>query len=154
MTLVIFSLKNVRYAVDVSRVEEVIPLPAITPLYNLPSSVCGIIDLRGNAVPIIDLRKRLGHGDHPYELDNDIIVIKVNGKIAGLIVDKVLSVIDIQEKQMIAPPDVIDGLDNRYIASVAQMESELVLLLNLDNILTAPERDILNKMEIDPHKVS
>ena len=148
MTLVIFSIKNVRYSVDVRNIEEVIPLPKITPLSNLPSFVCGIIYLRGRTVPIIDLRKRLGYEDHSFELDNDIIVTKVHGKIAGLIVDKVLSVVDVQDDLLIEPPDMIEGIDNRYMSAVTQLDQELIILLNLEKILTLTEQDKLLTLDI------
>jgi len=153
MTLVIFSIKKIRYSLDVRSVEEVIPLPAITSLSNLPSFFTGIIYLRGNAVPIVDLRKRLGYEDHPYELDNDIIVIKVNGKTAGLIVDKVLSVIDVDELLLMNVQDAIEGVDNKYLSAVAHIENELIILLNVEQILSAPGGDPYMKFNVDAQGV-
>ncbi len=153
MTLVIFSINDILYSVDVGHVEEVIPLPAITPLANLPSFVFGIIYLRGKTVPIIDLRKRLGYADCPLEPDNDIIVTKVHGKIAGLIVDKVQSVVDIQDALLIAPPDMLEGIDNRYMSAITQMGQELIILLNLEKILTISENDKLLKLDIQHQNI-
>ena len=135
MVCVVFSLKGARYAIDVVNVEEVIPLPAITPVAKLPSFFCGMINLRGHAVPIMDLKNRLGMGVHLHVLSNDIVVIKVDGNITGLIVDKVLAVIEIQEDQRISAPQMNPGIDIQYIAGMAQLDSGLTFLLNIDRIL-------------------
>ncbi|MFQ5597643.1 MAG: chemotaxis protein CheW [Nitrospiria bacterium] len=152
MTLVIFSLKNERYAVDVKDVEEVIPLPAITPLANQPTFVCGMIYLRGRAVPVIDLRKRLEFGNPTLELDNDIIVTRVDTLVTGLIVDKVLSVVDIEEPQLIDPPNMIKGTQLKYISAVAQIDETHVILLDLQKMLAGGEAATLRSLEITTGK--
>lgn len=143
MTLVTFSIREARYALDVRYVEEVIPLPTITPLSKLPAFIRGMINLRGLAIPIIDLRKRLGFLDATDELDNDIVVIKVHEKTTGLIVDKVQVVINLEANQLMPPPDMMTGIDIRYIAHVAQLESELLVFLDIDEILSPSENETL-----------
>ncbi len=147
MTLVTFSLKDVHYSLDVSHVEEVIPLPEITPLAKLPSFFCGMINLRGCALPIIDLRKRLGIEAEAYELSNDIIVIKYHDKTIGLIVDKVLSVVDVLEKDIMSSPTVTEGVDIQYISGVFQLETSLITLINLEMILNISE-DVLTNFNL------
>ncbi len=142
MTLVTFSLKNVHYSIDVTFVEEVIPLPAITPVAKLPSFFCGVINLRGCAVPIIELRKWLDLEVACHELSNDIIVIKVDKKIMGLIVDKVLSVVDIQDHQIIPPPTMHEDIDIKYISGVVQLDSRLSMLIDLEEILNMADRSL------------
>lgn len=143
MTLVIFFLEGIRYSLDVKNVEEVVPLPAITPLAILPFFIRGIINLRGSMVPIIDLRKRLGIGENQDDLDNEIIIVKFQNKTTGLIVDKVLSVVDVCEDQFIPPPEMIDGVDIRYMASATQIGSDLIIVLNLNNIFSLKESEEL-----------
>ena len=150
MTLVTFSISEARYALDVHHVEEVIPLPEITPLSNLPAFIRGMINLRGRAVPIIDLRKRLGVLDAKDELDNDFVVMKVHGKTTGLIVDKVQAVVNLKEDRLMPPPEMMEGVDIRYIAHVAQLESELLVFLDIDKILSASENEALLALEVKP----
>ncbi|OGW07757.1 MAG: hypothetical protein A2W77_04860 [Nitrospinae bacterium RIFCSPLOWO2_12_39_16] len=148
MNFVIFFLNNVRYAIDISVVEEVIPLPAITPIARLPSFIRGIINLRGSAIPVIDLKERLGIGSSTYELNNDIIVVRAHNKKAGFIVDDTLSITDIPDSFFAPPPDIISGIDIRYISSTAQIGKDLIISLNLDNILTLSEKEEFVKLEV------
>jgi purine-binding chemotaxis protein CheW len=148
MNFVIFILNNVRYAVDISAVEEVIPLPAITAIARLPSFIRGIINLRGSAIPVIDLKERLGIGKSPYELANDIIIVKTHNKKAGFIVDDTLSITDIPDNILTPPPDIINGVDIRYISATARIGSDLMICLNLDNILSLEEKEEFVKLEV------
>lgn len=139
MNIIIFLLDRVRYAINVDAVDEVIPLPAITPLAKLPPFIRGIINLRGHAIPIMDLKDRLGTGTSYYELDNDVIIAKIHNKRIGLIVDDTLSIINVPDAIFIPPPDMINEIDIRYISAVAKINSDLIILLNLDNILNLNE---------------
>ncbi len=148
MNSVIFCLNNVRYAIDISVVEEVIPLPAITSIARLPSFIRGIINLRGITIPVIDLKERLGIGASPYELNNDIIIVRTNDKRAGFIVDDTLSIMDIPDSLFTPPPDIISGIDIRYISATARVDSDLIIFINLDNILTIKEKEEFIKLEV------
>ena len=148
MNFVIFLLNDVRYAINISVVEEVIPLPAITSIARLPSFIRGIINLRGNTIPVIDLKERLGIGASPYELNNDIIIVKAHNKVAGFIVDDTLSITDIPDNLFTPPPDIINGIDIRYISATAQIGKDLIISLNLDNILSLKEKEEFVKLEV------
>jgi len=148
MNSVIFCLNNVRYAIDISVVEEVIPLPAITSIARLPSFIRGIINLRGITIPVIDLKERLGIGASPYELNNDIIIVRTNDKRAGFIVDDTLSIMDIPDSLFTPPPDIISGIDIRYISATARVDSDLIIFINLDKILTIKEKEEFIKLEV------
>ncbi len=149
MTLIVFSLGNVHYSLDVRNVEEVVPLPFITPLTNLPFFIRGIINLRGKAVSVIDLKKRFGFGDNPDELNNKIIIVKFYDKITGFIVDEVLFVSDVCEDKFIPPPDMVEGIDMQYMSAAVQIKSDLTIILNLDNILSYKESEELLKLDIN-----
>ena len=148
MILLIFSLQDVRYSLDVKNVEEVVPLPAITPFATLPSFIRGIINLRGNAVPVIDLRKRLGMKESKDELYNKVVIVKFRNKITGLVVDKVFSVSEVSESQFVSPPEMMEGVDVRFMSAAIQMGSELLVILNLENILSLKESEELLKLNI------
>lgn len=148
MTLVIFSLENICYSLDVMNVEEVVPLPSITPLASLPPFICGMVNLRGSAVPIINLRKRFGLKNRPDELDDQVIFVKFHDSITGLIVDKVLSVEDVSEEQFMPPPDMIHGIDIQYMSAAIQIGNDLTVILNLDNILTHKQTEELLELDI------
>jgi len=148
MILLIFSLQDVRYSLDVKNVEEVVPLPAITPFASLPSFIRGIINLRGNAVPVIDLRTRLGLMKCQDELYNKVVIVKLGNKLTGLVVDKVFSVLEVSENKFIPPPEMMEGVDIRFMSAAIQIESELLVILNLENILSIKESEELLKVNL------
>jgi purine-binding chemotaxis protein CheW len=143
MNLIVFLLENARYSLDVKNVEEIIPLPYITPLANLPSFIRGIINLRGTAVPVVDLRKRIGLKSKSDELNDTVIIVNFHDTITGLIVDRVLYVIDVYEDQFIPSPEMLNGIDVKYMYAAVQVDKQLTVVLNLDNILTLKEREEL-----------
>lgn len=143
MNLIVFLLENARYSLDVKNVEEIVPLPYITPLANLPSFIRGIINLRGTAVPVLDLRKRIGLKSKSDELNDTVIIVNFHDTITGLIVDRVLYVIDVYEDQFMPPPEMLNGIDVKYMYAAAQVDKQLTVVLNLDNILTLKEREEL-----------
>lgn len=148
MNLIIFLLENARYSLDVKNVEEIVPLPYITPLANLPSFIRGIINLRGTAVPVLDLRKRIGLKSKSDELNDTVIIVNFHDTITGLIVDRVLYVIDVYEDQFIPPPEMLNGIDVKYMYAAVQVDKQLTVVLNLDNILTLKEREELLGLDV------
>lgn len=153
MIFVTFFLNDVHYALDVAYVEEVIPLPEITPVAKLPPRFRGMINLRGTAVPIMDLRACLGMAVRSDALETDIIIIKMSGKIMGLIVDKVLNVIEIQADQCMPPPELSDDIDLKYIARVAQLGSEFVSLIQIDAIFEGAEKEAFLQSDLQSNEV-
>mgnify|MGYP000497098657 CR=1 FL=1 len=153
MTFVTFSLNDIHYALDIACVEEVIPLPEITPVANLPLSFRGMINLRGCALPIMDLRTRLGLEPMPDALETDIIVIKMRQKLIGLIVDKVLEVCEIQDEQFLPPPKVSDCIETPYIKGVAQLGMAFVFLMELDQILTFEKKDSFANLDFQMSEI-
>lgn len=148
MNLIVFLLENARYSLDVKNVEEIVPLPYITPLANLPSFIRGIINLRGTAVPVLDLRKRIGLKSKSDELNDTVIIVNFHDTITGLIVDRVLYVIDVYEDQFIPPPEMLNGIDVKYMYAAVQVDKQLTVVLNLDNILTLKEREELLGLDV------
>ncbi|VAX32678.1 hypothetical protein MNBD_NITROSPIRAE01-1142 [hydrothermal vent metagenome] len=140
MIFVTFSLNGIHYALDIVCVEEVIPLPEITPVENLPLSFRGMINLRGFSLPIMDLRTRLGLEPRPDALETDIIVIKMGQQLTGLIVDKVLEVCEINDEQRLPPPKVSDYIETPYITGVAQLGMAFVFIMQLDQILNLEKK--------------
>lgn len=148
MNLIVFLLENAHYSLDVKNVEEIVPLPYITPLANLPSFIRGIINLRGTAVPVVDLRKRIGLKSKSDELNDTVIIVNFHDTITGLIVDRVLYVIDVYEDQFIPPPEMLNGIDVKYMYAAVQVDKQLTVVLNLDNILTLKEREELLGLDV------
>ncbi|MPN42542.1 Chemotaxis protein CheW [bioreactor metagenome] len=105
----------------------------------------GIINLRGRIIPVVDLRKRFQLDVTSYDEDTRIIIVEVNGQTVGIIVDAVNEVVRLGA-DCIEPPPPAFMLDARYIDGVGKLEDRLLILLDINKILTAQEEIALRQM--------
>ena len=145
--LISFSMGNEDYGVDIQTVKEVIRFREITSLPKAPVFVKGVINLRGDIIPIIDLRERFGMEQKEYTDMTRVIVVEVDGRSIGTVVDSVSHVIRIEEGEIEPPPPCVGKISEEYIRGVGKVDEKLVVLLNIDRILTAEEKIELDEME-------
>lgn len=133
--LVTFSLGSEEFGVDIMCVQEIIRIPPITRVPKAPSYVEGVINLRGNVIPVVSLRTRFGM--EPVEEDDlsRIIVLQVQNKVFGIRVDAVTEVLRLDEDSIEPPPPVSLGVDASFIRGVGKIGERLLILLNLDYIM-------------------
>ena len=148
MQLVGFSIGNEQFGVDILMVQEIIRAAPITPVPNSPDFVEGVINLRGNIIPVIELRKRLNLYKEEENPDIWILILDIDGKVTGFIVDSVSKVLKIQENSIEPPPElVVAGLESQYIHGVCDIGDSLLILLNFNRILQVEELQVLKSME-------
>jgi purine-binding chemotaxis protein CheW len=141
--LVTFSIGEEEFGVDILRVQEIIRMMDITKVPKAPDFVEGVINLRGNVIPIIDLRKRFGMEARERDKHTRTIVIEINNMIVGFIVDAVSEVLRIPSDTVEPPPPVVAGLESEYISGVGKLEDRLLILLDLDRLLSSEEVNVL-----------
>ncbi len=148
MQLVGFSIDNEQFGVDILMVQEIIRAAPITPVPNSPDFVEGVINLRGNIIPVIELRKRLNLYKEEADQDTWILILDIDGKVTGFIVDSVSKVLKILESSIEPPPDlVVAGLESQYIHGVCDIGDKLLILLNFNRILLVEELQVLKSMD-------
>ena len=148
MQLVGFSIGNEHFGVDILMVQEIIRAAPITPVPNSPDFVEGVINLRGNIIPVIELRKRLNLYKEGANQDIWILILDIGGKVTGFIVDSVSKVLKILESSIEPPPDlVVAGLESQYIHGVCDIGDKLLILLNFNRILLVEELQVLKSMD-------
>jgi purine-binding chemotaxis protein CheW len=138
--IVSFRLANEEYGVDIMRVQEIILMGQITKMPEVPDFICGLINLRGHVIPIVDLRKRF---NLPVTENNEhtrIIVVNVASKTIGMVVDAVNEVLRINEDQIEPPPSSVAGIDHTYITGLVKFQDKLLILLSIENILSQEEK--------------
>ncbi|MFZ5810621.1 MAG: chemotaxis protein CheW [Thermodesulfobacteriota bacterium] len=143
MQLVTFSIGEEEFGVDILKVQEIIRMMEITKVPRAPDFVEGVINLRGKVIPIIDLRKRFGLSTRDHDKHTRIIVIEINNMIVGFVVDSVSEVLRIPSNTVEPPPPVVSGLESEYISGVGKLEDRLLILLDLDRLLSGEEREVL-----------
>ncbi len=153
--LVVFRLGGEGYCVDISKVREINRVVDITKIPESPEFVEGVINLRDQIIPIIDLRKRFGlelNGEKMGSADNRIMVVETNGNIVGFIVDAVREVLRINGDNIEPTPDLVSSeIDQKYIEGVATINNRLLIIVNSDYIFATHEikaLDIINTDEL------
>ena len=143
LQLVTFSIGEEEFGVDILSVQEIIRMMDITKVPRAPEFVEGVINLRGKVIPIIDLRRRFGLQPKEHDKHTRIIVIEINTMIVGFVVDSVSEVLRIPASTVEPPPPVVAGLEAEYISGVGKLEDRLLILLDLNKLLSGEERDML-----------
>jgi purine-binding chemotaxis protein CheW len=137
--LVTFVLKGEVYGINVMQVQEVLRVSEIAPVPGAPAYVLGIINLRGNVVTVIDTRARFGLPSTEVDDSSRIIVIESEKQVVGMLVDAVAEVVELREGEIDVAPNVGNEESSRYIQGVATRESKLLILVDLNKLLTDEE---------------
>jgi|TARA_B100001971_G_scaffold29821_2_gene24185 purine-binding chemotaxis protein CheW len=141
--LVVFDLAAEAFSVDIGSVREIIRMQDITRVPGAPGFVEGIINLRGNVIPVIDLRKRFDISVNELHKDNRIVVMDISGQDMGVVVDAVTEVLRISAASVEPPSSVITTADSVYLLGIVKMENRMVILLDLDKVLSDREKGAL-----------
>ncbi len=140
LQLVSFKIGQEEFGVDILNVHEINKMVAITKVPNAPHFVEGVINLRGRVIPIIDLRTRLKLERKEHDKDTRIIVVEINKRTVGFIVDAVKEVLRIPVTITEAPPDIVAGIDSEFIKAVGKLEDRLLILIDLEKVLTVNDQ--------------
>lgn len=142
---IVFTLKNQAYGVDVQQVHSIERLQKVTEVPRTASFIKGVIYLRGATIPIIDLRERLWIGESENTNDSRYLIVETKGMQVGLLVDAANEVMDISSEAIEPPPEMIAGVEARYLEGVAKLKEELLILLDLEHILDINEAKEVEK---------
>lgn len=153
--LVGFGIGAERFGVDILTVQEIIRSTEVTPVPNSPSFVEGVINLRGDIIPVIDLRKRLSLYLESNDIEkNWVLILRIGNRVVGFIVDNVSEVLKLAEDDIDPPPNiVIAGLENQYIRGVCEIDNKLLIILDFESVLFNEEYYALKDMDFDEVKL-
>lgn len=146
LQLVTFSIGEEEFGVNILKVQEIIRTMEITKVPRAPEFVEGVINLRGKVIPIIDLRRRFGLAPKAHDKNTRIIVIEINNVIVGFVVDAVSEVLRIPASTVEPPPPVVAGVESDYISGVGQLQDRLLIMLDLDKLLSNEDMEMLSAM--------
>jgi len=139
LQLVSFKIGNEEFGVDILKVQEINRMMEITTVPNAPEFVDGVVNLRGRIIPVIDLRTRLNMPRNKHDHNTRIVVVELSGKTVGFIVDEVSEVLRIPRNITEPPPDMVAGINAEYITAVGKLEDRLLILLDLEKVLSEDE---------------
>lgn len=138
LQLVSFHVGDEEFGLDILRVQEIIRIQPLTRVPNLPDYIDGVINLRGKVIPVIGLRKRLGLDKQSADKRTRIVVVDVHGQILGFVVDSVSEVLRIHT-DTVEPTPRLGKVDRDYISGVGKLDSRLLLLLDLEQLMSETE---------------
>lgn len=139
LQLVGFRIGKETFGVPIGLVHEIVRVPEITAVPDVPDYVEGVINLRGKIISVIDLRKRFGEARIESTRKNRILVAEIDKKLVGLIVDAASEVIRLPQDEIEAPPEVFEESEVKYVTGVGKLNGRLVILIDLTKILQQGE---------------
>lgn len=144
LQLVSFVVGSEEFAVPILSVQEINRMMEITRVPQSPPFVEGVINLRGQIIPVVDLRKRFGLAVTEMNNDNRVVVVEVAGRVIGFTVDKVNEVLRIDSSIIEPPPSMVSGIDSDYVDGVGKLEDRLLILLNVGRLFGLEEIQALD----------
>ena len=132
--LVGFRLDNEDYAIAITKIQEIILMKPITRIPQVPDFIEGLINLRGSVIPIINLRKRFGLPSREVDDETRTIVVNIQDKTVGCIVDAVTQVMRINRDQIQPPPLSVLAVAHQYISGLARLDDRLLIILEIERL--------------------
>ncbi len=152
-----FSVADERLAMSIDAVKEIIETPQVTRVPMTPDYIRGVINLRGNVVPVIDLGARLGRGALTLTRRSCIVLVEVQAgeehHVLGMLVDEVKNILDIPREDVKPPPEFGSEIRTDFIEAMGRVEDVFVIILSVDHVLSVQELAALRRMgeEAEPH---
>jgi purine-binding chemotaxis protein CheW len=138
-----FTMSDEIYGLEILKVQEIIGMMRVTHVPKMPSSMRGVINLRGKVIPVVDLRVRFGMESKPDDERTCIIVLQIRCGLSavttGILVDEVSEVLDIQASQIEGPPSFGTSAQTDFLLGIGKIGQKVVILLDVDRVLSSEE---------------
>jgi purine-binding chemotaxis protein CheW len=134
-----FVLGDETYALDVMTVKEIRGYQAVTKIANSPDFVKGVLNLRGDIVPIIDLRIKFSVGEVTYNDFTIVIMLNIGERVVGIVVDEVSDVIKVAGQDIKPPPEFGAVFDSSYLYGLTTIDQQMIILINIESLISSDE---------------
>lgn len=141
-----FYLEDEIYGVNIFDVKEIIAMMKTTPIPKTPPFIKGVMNLRGNIIPVVDMRIKFDMPEIEPQMHTAIIIITIEGKNIGFIVDKVEEVVNVEDENISAPPEFGSSVDTRFIKSMAKQKNKVVMILDLVALFGEEELSLVQNL--------
>ncbi len=134
-----FRLGGEEYGIDILKVQEIRGYERPTRIANAPEFVRGVINLRGDIVPIVDLRIKFQLGEALYNETTVVIILNVGERVVGVVVDSVSDVLELASDQIREAPEMSAGVDHSYIVGLGTIDDRMLIMIDIEKLVAAPE---------------
>jgi len=143
-----FVLGTEEYGLEILKVQEIRGYDAVTQIANTPDFIKGVVNLRGKIVPIVDLRIKFHLGKVEYDEFTVVIILSLGGRVVGIVVDGVSDVMELKEDQIRDVPSLVTSIDTKYIVGLATVESQMLILVDIEQLMSSQEMELLDSVEV------
>lgn len=143
-----FSLGDETYGIDILAVKEIRGYESVTKIANAPDFVKGVINLRGDIVPIVDLRIKFHIGAVRYDEFTIVIVLHLHERIVGVVVDSVSDVVALTDESLRPPPEFGVTFNSKYLRGLATVNDEMIILVDIAELIASDELELFDKASI------
>ncbi len=140
-----FKLLGEKYGIEILSVKEIIGYQKTIPVHKTPEYVKGVLNLRGQIIPVIDLTLRFGLPEQEHSMYTAIIIATIHGISIGLIVDEVNEVANVADEALSNPPEFGSSINVSYLHKMAQVDNQVIMILDLENIMDSKDIQTLDR---------
>ncbi|MDP1658633.1 MAG: chemotaxis protein CheW [Methylotenera sp.] len=143
-----FVLGDEQYGLEILKVQEIRGYDAVTQIANTPDFIKGVVNLRGKIVPIVDLRIKFHLGKVEYDEFTVVIILNLNGRVVGIVVDGVSDVMALKEDQIRDVPSLVSNIDTKYIVGLASVETQMFILVDIEQLMSSQEMALMDNVAV------
>lgn len=143
--ILIFTLGSEEYGIDILKVQEIRGYDQVTSIANAPPFIKGVINLRGNIVPIVDMRIKFNIGKAEYNEFTVVIILNIGKRIVGMVVDGVSDVVSLTSEQVRPAPEFGTVLDTAYIQGLGTIEERMIILADIEKLMSNKDMALMDE---------
>src|SRR5450830_1713130 len=139
-----FTLGKEEYGIDILKVQEIRGYEAVTRIANAPVFVKGVINLRGIIVPVVDMRIKFNLGTPTYDQFTVVIILNIEGRIVGMVVDSVSDVTTLLPEQVRPAPEMGTTFNTEFLIGLGTLDDRMLILVDIDKLMSSPEMGLVD----------
>ena len=140
-----FTLGKEEYGIDILKVQEIRGYEAVTRIANAPVFVKGVINLRGIIVPVVDMRIKFNLGSPTYDQFTVVIILNINSRIVGMVVDSVSDVTTLTPDQIKPAPEMDTTFNSDYLIGLGTIDERMLILVDIDKLMSSPDMGLVDQ---------
>ncbi|MDR7049695.1 purine-binding chemotaxis protein CheW [Duganella sp. 3397] len=141
-----FKLGSEEYGIDILKVQEIRGYEAVTRIANAPEFIKGVINLRGIIIPVVDMRIKFNLGEPIYDQFTVVIILNINGRIVGMVVDSVSDVTTLTPEQVKPAPEMGTAFSSDYMIGLGTIDERMLILVNIDKLMLSSDMGLMEQV--------
>ena len=141
-----FKLGNEEYGIKILKVQEIRGYESVTRIASAPEHVKGVVNLRGTIVPIVDMRIKFKLGEPTYNQFTVVIILNIQDRVVGMVVDSVSDVISLTADQIKPAPDMGGALNTDYLVGLGTVDERMIILVDIDRLMSSDEMGVIDSV--------